>query len=495
MRRLFARFVYRDCFFDFVAMKKPFLYALLLCTVVFIGALLFIFRIKPIFASPSGRIWTGYRVLAVPADVESRAVLETLASYGIRRVIAEDANELLAVNPLVPIDSVWSEYKRDKTAFFFDESGAYRLYYLEDEANVTKKIALLKKETRIGIGVRGDLNKRTRTATVTATVTDSSRGAGSDLPNTSGWKFESALFTGYASLAAVLVFFAVFFVKSKRKFLYTSLCAPFLYLCALMPLFSTVTVAASACTLSFIIQHFWQKPRWVRFVLTDSFTLIVGAFFVASSFFDGAQTAGFVLGALVCSACLFFVFSIKEKSYGGMHVSFINAVQVSAFTLKTKFRIGSALLVCALITKLFFVYVERNFTIGGLNGLSIPVPTEYTTEETFSLNAYESLVTSESSKRVLPDLGEYVSLCWKTDVFPYVSLYSPFPAPLPGVSVQMPTYKTEGEKTVSAQKIMYTFDERYLQTVLQKVEHSPFASTERLLYAQNRFVTVSYKKF
>ncbi|NLK46352.1 MAG: hypothetical protein GX297_06845 [Treponema sp.] len=424
-------------------------------------AVLIVFRIQFVAS-----VWEGYRILAVPVNVSEKNVLEKLKSKGINDIISISSVSLYQKNKIVPVTNFELSYKESIKKYFFDEQQQYSLFYLKESANLSTSLKLLIKETG------------------------------------SSWRIERISFFAILILIFPFGFSIIFFVLSKRKLLYFAMQLPFLVLCCGSTEFPATLCASIFPVVAYTIQHYWQRPGWVHFLIGDFVTVtlvlvMLSVLILAVPFEKDIRIAFLGLSAFLASSCAicFFHFFSKNKKQKGFVL--INSAQTVSFSQKSKIELMLFAVLTFIVLGLSFAAKDRFFSSGGLKGLSLPVPHEFTKNHGFSYSAYETLVTSETQVRTLPDLADFVILNWKTDVLPYVSLNGNFPPAYVGSEVSMPVYEYDEEsgRVSTERKILYTFDESYFTSVISKIASKQVPSVEKLLFAQKHFVTVAYKQF
>lgn len=442
-------------------MKKVFHYCILPVIYICCIAFLIVFRIQFVAST-----WEGYRILAVPASVPEKNVLKELESQGIRDTISISSKSLCPKNELTPVTSFEISYKENITKYFYDETQENNLFYLKESKNLSSRLKQIIKKTG------------------------------------SSWRVERISFFAILILIFPFGFSIVFFILSKRKLLYILLQLPFLVFCCGSAEFAAALCASLFPIVAYSIQYYWQRPGWTNFLISDLVTVVLILAMLSSLILTVPFTKDFRiiflgLSAFISSAAalLFFHFIDKNKTNNGFIL--INSAQTVSFTLKSKLELTALAFLTIGILALSFTAKDRFFSSGGLSGLSLPVPHEYYKNAGFSYTAFENIVTSENHVRALPDLADFVTLNWKTDVLPYVSLNEKFPPAYAGSEVSMPVYEYDEDsgRVSTERKILYTFDESYFASVLSKLASNPEPSVEKMLFMQKHFVTVAYKQF
>lgn len=437
-------------------MKKIFSYVLCTLLAIFLVTLLFFFRFQTISS-----VWKNFRIVAVPVTVGEEVVLSTLDNLGFSEVISASSKTFISKNNMTPYVPVLDSYEQNLSNLFFDKSKNYSVYYLRETKDIDKKLLQLKKSV------------------------DSS------------WRIEQNSNIVYFSLIIPFVLSAIFFIFSKKKFLFLLLQLPFLVFCFTSTIFSSVVVASLSTVVFFYIQYFWQKPGWIKCILTD-FVVISFVFLIfVVAVLGGLKGFLLFLCALVSSALVFVIFYWAHKQNNHSLFIFINSAQSCVFPLRQKIQFCGVALVCLFVLSGFFIIKNQFFATGGLRNLTLPVPIEVIEVTDFSINSYQNFLALSESQNTMCNLVDFVSVSWQTEIFPFVTLHSDMPPAVLGSEVVIPSFEYEEKTgTVSVkQKIMYTFDDFYLDTLLQKLENTVSLYVENLLLLQQKFVDVSYKQF
>ena len=157
------------------------------------AAFLVIFLLKAQFTSS---VWEGYRVLAVPAQIEEEKVLDKLQNHGINSVLSLSLQNPVYTNPMCPVTTFGQNYADAVKSFYFDFDKAHQIYYIEENADLSRKISALLKD------------------------------------DVSGWKIEHISTFSRLILILPVLFSLGFFIAAKRKIMFLLMQAPFLFFCA-----------------------------------------------------------------------------------------------------------------------------------------------------------------------------------------------------------------------------------------------------------------------
>ena len=402
-------------------------------------------------------IWKNYRVLCVNKDAGEKNVLTRLESAGIYDTVTLSNQNPLGESEICPVVPFSQEYVQAFSPFFFDESGKYQLYYLPVTVDLNKKLEKLFSS------------------------------------DTAGWKLENVTTLSYWILLVPAVIAVFFFILSRKKFLFFIMQLPFLYLCFFSPQFFEIAAAVLFALIAFYIQHFFKKPDWIRFLLTDPVFLLLCVIFLILPFFSGIKSFLFIYGTLLVSACFFFLYYYSYQKSSVIKYIYITSAKTAAFSLRQKSEFLFIGLCSVLILSGFFFMKGKIFSSGGLDDLSIPCPKEYNGVVDFSIDSYETLVASRS-EGCLADLGDYVAYKWKKDVYPFVSMNKEAPPAKKGTSVLYRHYRenTEEKRIKVSEETVFTFNNDYVTTKVSELDQSKEATVEKLLFEQKKFMAVCY---
>lgn len=122
-------------------------------------ALLVIFR-----SVPTGHVWEGYTVLYVPTEINEKIVTQAFENNGIKEYVAlgnQRVPVLLKTDSVeaamlrLNVWSVYNEYLNARENYFYDQTGAYKLFYIPNEYknNIDSCIRYLEKNTNVLAGI------------------------------------------------------------------------------------------------------------------------------------------------------------------------------------------------------------------------------------------------------------------------------------------------------------------------------------------------------
>lgn len=436
-------------------MKKNLPYAIYPLCALLCFVLLFCFR-----SQKENTLWQNYKVLVVPMRCNANDVAKTLHEAGISAITPLNSTCYVA-NKYAPIVNFDDEYTTEIKKYFYDESKNYQIFYLKDEPQLQKKVQKLFFDKEL----------------------------------TSGWRFETNSSVGYFGAIVPFIVAIVFFVLCKKRIFFVLAQVSFLLASVFSPMVQTCSIACVSAVIIYYVQHFWQKPSWIEYLKKDIFLRICAVLLVALAFSAGFKSLLFFALAIVPSIALilcYYRYSEENKSV----YTFITSAKTNRLSIKQKLYLASTLMASMLVLISFFAIKAQFFATGGLNGLSIPVPTQYNSESGFSHSRYEELVQQEKRSRSLPNLAHFIELKWYSAVYPYLPVSLPLEKPIFGAKVSIKEYHFEQKTSAikESKKELFVFDDAYLQSVFDEIALHPFTA-EYLLAQQQQFVTVAYKQF
>ena len=434
-------------------MKKFFTVFVPLSVAVLCLLCIYIFRLRN--AAP---VWKNYRVLCVHRSVSEKSVLTKLESLGIYDTVTLKNQTSFGKSMFCPVVPFEQDYVDSFSPFFFDESGTYQIYYLPINVDLNKKLEKLFSQESVD-----------------------------------NWKLENVSTISYWILLIPVVVSIFFFITGHKKFLFFIMQVPFLYLSFFSPQFYEITVSVLFSLIAFYIQHFFKKPDWIKFLLTDPVFLLLIVAFAILPFFSGIKSFLLIYGTLLVSVSFFFLYLYYYQKSSVIKYIYIASAKTVSFTLRQKSEFLFIGLCSFFIISGFFFLRGKIFSAGGLDGLSIPCPKEYNGSVDFSIDSYESLMASKT-EGCLADLSDYVLYKWKKDIFPFVSMNRELPPAKKGSSVFYQHYKENvDEKRIRfSEENVFTFNNDYVTTKVSELDQSKEATVEKLLFEQKKFIAVCY---
>lgn len=402
---------------------------------------------------PRAQIWKSYRVVAVNATHEETDVMHTLEEAGCREVISlsNQQNIPLSQSVFVGNDFLFSytvstvpknsKYLLERENYFFDKNRNYKLYYVpyEYERQAVSAVNLLAKN-----GVL---------ASVDSTV-----------------KFP------WLSPIVCLIALAIQIFFSKRKYIFAVASVFPILLSWSLPFY---TIATSVCL--FLPAIFatcdillYRKDNFIDLMKSPIAIMVVAA--VLTSFATSVE-AGFLF--IICAVSSFCVISLvnvlrKEKQ----SFRFPTLIVPSSIMLKTEKKLRNVFLVSIvdiiLLTVCFFF--GSRFLPSSASASSIELPSK-----------------NSHTEQILPGLDDYTAWVWDSQTFPYKPLGGKTnPEIRDGDIVVFPRYSENGTMISERNDIMFIYDRKYKDQVIDAIDTIPYASVEKLLKAEGVYGNVGY---
>ncbi len=419
---------------------------------------------------PSGTLWDGYVVLYVSKEVPERTVLGELDHAGVRNVITQSGQSVPVVSHMTPVQPETFDplsYISRRSAYFFDEAAAFRLFYIPERYSdaVPDAVAALlsaQPSARAGFDAAGS-------------------------------------YPVVVPLICAAVFACFIAVSKRRTYMLCAGLLPVAYvLCS--PLYTSAAAAGLALYALFLFQRLWNRTGWFSAAIGNRYIRVPLILSVAAAFAGSPASGGLFALALAGTAAVLFVLREAEsyrenrRRFRPVPVRTARCVPVadrfSVPVLAVPAAAAAVLLVCFLA-----VGYAPSDNAGGK--IALPAPAAAGAQRDFSVASYERAAASgrQGADR-LPGMAEYVTWAWNTLTFPYRSLNSTVsasPVVAADETVSYPVYARSGHGVISEQlKTVYVFNDEFIGTVLEPVT-AEYAGVESLLKRQNGFKSIEYR--
>lgn len=435
-----------------------FLAASILGIIAWITASLFL---KP----PARSVWKGWATLSVSKTVPARTVLDVCAESGIARAVSLETS--LNKNPAPAVNFLsflGSEYQQTRANFFYDKTGAYRLYYIEDRA---------------GSGRIAQAANRLRALGADCAVNISDKG-------------------GYAAGIVCVAAFAVFAALSKNRAMMISGGAVF----AFFPFAARTAASGAASCLALYCLFLLQKVWFRRGFLTVWLKKMPAAAALAS-IVPAALASGFALFFfLTCAASVSALYILcNPRGFFGGKKSFEPRRIIPAAAAGTLSRRAAVLLAFPALAALAFFALSliSGALLPRAGSLFLPAPVAFSGAPGFSLEAYEGFeAASPRHNRELPSLTGLVTFSWRALTSPYRSLNdgtaeAQAGALVPaGETVSIPEFKQSESGAILPFSAQYVFDESFISSIISEAPYDGSPALEDVLMAQGRFAALDY---
>lgn len=415
------------------------------------------------------KIWKDYRVLVVSLSESETDIVSRLKSKGIVDIVTAMNSMLLNTNQEAPIEPFLPTINAERTGWFINTEHNCRYLFLRDQPFLTAKTA----ESFSGTDFFWVLEKT---------------GGMNPLP----------------PLFVIIVFLAGLFFVKNRLFQIAGGCSfillaiscnrPSGFFAAILFLYTGILLA----------DHFERQcgtltgKQLISRLLADRVILILLLAALVAGFSGGFQAGFLSIAALAVSlsgVSLFgalrrFVVILRNKQR--LHPIFIPVhIRQSDLpaSLKKKTILGISTLVPVLLISGTLALNTGNRQMETQFGkdLYIPAPSGYTDHSGFTIESYTDWVTMKSAAG-LPDLGDFVSVQWHIQTFPWRRLQTPTEKPDRDSTAEYPDYVIDEKGIISEKnRIMAKFDTDFIRKTLS----SDSTPLEKMLLRQNRFVTVN----
>ncbi len=418
-------------------------------------------------------IWKGYRVLVVDAEEDEKDILGRLEKQGITETVSLSVSATVNTSKEAPDQPFLSEINAKRTAWFLDSEHGYRYFFLSDTPFLENKV--------------------------------SESFAGTEF----FWHLETA--EGIVYFPPVLMGFFLLsgLFRAKNKLYQIACSLPFIFLswsCRSSPCFIATLFALYGITLALDLlcgrtllttvqrlRRLREQPLAVGVLLASLIAATLG----------GLEPLFLYCAASISSISALFLAhqasQALEKRYEKKRLHPVFRPQ--AIFPQARYPIDlyggkkgtpavtmSLMLIVAATTGLFlFAFSIPRIRTDTEKDLYIPSPSRYTASIGFDLAGYTELA-SLKEKGGMPDLGDFVASQWRIATFAWQRVQKPAGAPSGSSIAEYTDYTIDGNGVISEKKrVLETFNTGFIRKTLSK-DATPL---EKMLIAQNRFVTVS----
>lgn len=420
-------------------------------------------------------IWSGYRVLAVPLDLDESEIITRLTDSGIRDFATESNSAVLNDSKMAPSQPFLAKKNAELSAWFVDRERGTRFAYLRDGPF---------------------LDDRVERAFSSAAFS---------------MYLERAGTTGPLPLLLLCAYLVALGVFSTQKRTFLAATVPFLLFAAKCPDAASFCSAACAVFGLFLLAELLEPERKalpgryrslrlrrqplyaLPFAASVAFAAVAGAQGFLRFSATLALSASFSVMIASLSARIASRFERKR-----LHPSFTpDFMHPDTLGRKRVDRTSFLLAIpvpCLLVASLFMLGTAGPSRPTGASGaendplrvLYIPSPSGYTSGSGFGADEYSSAIGMREAGCV-PDLAWFISVRWNLETAPWRRLDEEPQDPKPGTVSKVVDYEPDGDSKLRAvEKNMGTFDSSFIKKVVA-ARPTPL---ERMLTEQGRFVTV-----
>jgi hypothetical protein len=403
----------------------------------------------------SDRLWNGYTVLYVPADVNESAVLQTLTKNGCKDIVALSSQQIPFISKFSPVQQlsmnsskIEENYLQRRKIYFFDKTSLFKLYYIPElyERQAVSSIPVIKQKFNVSAGV-----------------------------------YTGTTYLWIPPLICLCLFGLFLYRTSDHLFFLCTGLFP-VFFCFFVPSFGNAAAVCLALAGLFIYQKIWNRTSALKKIVRTPFLFI---FFLlpfiltfATSLKDGILYTAGILGTAAAIKLLTGIYSIHPTARRFLPVTILPA---DLFPLVTK-ESAQAVLSCSVgifLLLLGFLSSSDIFSDSAAKGLYLPSSNGYTENMKF------------------PDLQDYVMWYWDTITFPYRSLNvvsKEENKPKIGESILLPRYRQTPEEITESDEKVFTFGKSFSDSVIKSIDAISYPSIEKILKEQGTRIHAGYEK-
>ncbi len=426
------------------------MYALLTIVLFLCLLIFFLFR-----SSSSSGLWKSYIVLITSSSTDEKIVLQELSSLSVTGVVSITSGLEKTNGAFSPISLAFTKEKI--SAFFSDKEQKTSLYYIprkfEGSIRTAKKNSTLSFDFSLDVDVT--------------------------LP----------------PLSFMIVFAVSFFLLcvSHNKLIFFSLCTPFLVFTLCFQDLSLLPAILCLLYISFYIQKQQGRTELFASFMSHKKLIMLSIFTLVSLVCTPAETLLFVPFLLIASGS-FYLLMRNIVNYFEFKKRF---VPLLIFSSRYKKKEGGASVLMYLpaalstiVCSIFLIlYMSPSFFKGSV---FLPAPEKSSKDISFSYKAYEE---SFDNFHVFPSLAHYVSDRWNVSVFPYTRVTEAATDVLIPLETTagITRYKREETSIKSYYETLFTFDNTFIDSILEGIDNENSASILQVLYGQGTFSPILYK--
>ena len=416
--------------------------------------------------SPSIKIWENYKVLYFPTEITHNQIKSAIGNDDfLEQIIFSNEDYHHAwINRMMPgkdpVTVRGFSYSALRDFFFYDRSGQFKIIYVPDD--ISKSVINI-------------LNKSELTF-------------GTDSVTHYPYLYPAVCF-------AVIVLLTVF---GKISFFHSIGAIPLILFTLWCPFYSSA--ASSVCILFafYVAEQYSNKKYAIKSAIVNPI-IILSTAFAAFSIGVGGIRLSFLFCATIASCFLLWI-SVKyaEEIYASTcHFHYIPILTSRNISKYKRFKIYSVatLAAAAVIMTVFFFMSSGIIRSIGDEGLYLPSPSEYTTEEGINSASYSELKELRYvGKDEYPDAADFIDEYWLNVRLQYIKLSDTDVSMevSPGDVISIPSY-TEGSGGIKAgQRIIETFDDTFLQKVTDAFIEN--GGAEKFVASNGKLFSTTYKK-
>lgn len=407
---------------------------ILFVIILLLSSLIYLFR-----SVPTGQLWDNYTVFYVPQNVEDEKVIEAFDANGIKDFISLAGQEIpIKLEEGSMADMMFklnlsnydSEYLERRSAYFFDSTKNYRIYYIPNK-------------------FKERIEKTVKTL--------DSMGINAGVDSSVAFPWALPVIVGIAVLLILL------FVKNKKMFFLGMLVPVFFVYCN--PFYSSTAAVLLIVPVLVVISNLWGRDGALEKIFSKPGNWIVYILaFVAA--FASSWITGLLFGAALVCQYLFILMFIIAKKYevSRQTYTFINIKPLKMFS--------------AYAGKAKIIFPVLLISIAGVLGT-------YRVYSTSNIKSHFSKIllpgSSETHNEEFPVLDEYYKWSWNIISFPMRSLnlnYDENP-----YEIVYPRYVKEKDGIKQVNEV-FKYDDAFCKTIYNGIDDLGFNNIEHVIKSQ-----------
>lgn len=395
---------------------------------------------------PGGKLWKEYKILYVPVESNDSEVLKAIKDSGIKDEVAL-SKQYLPLNLRsdsvefsmfrVNADKKAFSYYKDRNAYFFDKSQAYRLYYIPSE--YTKEL-----DTCLDL-----LNLKNIPA-------------GTDSNSTYPWIIPLI----YAVLIIILSLFA------KKKILFISSSIPALIFLLCNPLYPIALANILLLLCIFFVSNLWGRKGSFLCLISDYKIPGMLAVSLICAFSISFKIILLYLCEIIAICSTIETYKMVEdylkskKSFIPVYIK--NASMVSIYAKKQNPVMISIILSSVLLISTFLLTSSKSFS------------------QKFTKVLLPAADNSQAEE--LPLLENYYNWVWQVESFPYRALNKDFSS---DAFIEYPQYSDNGGFITESKKLK-AYNQNYKDNLFDDIDKLQFNSIEKVLKSEGKNLQTNY---
>lgn len=407
---------------------------ILFVIILLLSCLIYFFR-----SVPTGQLWDNYTVFYVPENVEDEKVISAFEENGIKDYVSLNGQEtpikleegsMADIMFKLNLSNYDSEYLERRTAYFFDSTKNYRIYYIPNRYSerIEKTVKTL---DTMGIN------------------------AGVDSSIAFPWALPV--------IAALAALFVLCFVRNKKMFFFGMIVPVFFVYCN--PFYSSTAAVLLTVPVLVVISNLWGRDGALQKIFSNPVVWIVYVLAFISAFASSFVTGALFVAAIACEYCFILMFVVAKKyevsrqTYTFINIKPLKMISAYAGKAKVIFPVLLISVVCVLGT--YRIYSTSNIK-SHFSKILLPGASEVHNEE-------------------FPKFDEYYKWSWNIISYPMRSLnlnYDENP-----YEIVYPRYVKE-EDGIKQVNEVFKYDDAFCKTVFDGIDDLGSNNIEHVIKSQ-----------